>query len=262
MGREHMTDDSTAERRAAAAVGNAALAMRQRALEATNPLFLRGARGQRECVASCVLLRLGPRVAVVTAGHALRTGLNFEFGAHSQILPISGDARRSLPPNDISGSCDRIDLVVVLLPMSIGEPTYLVIGYPVSRQRAHPKNQGNAAKAHTLLVPRRPLSDYAELGLDPMGNLLLRFDRKSVYRAGVPVTAPDPVGMSGGSAWLLPGFAEGHASTPRFVGVLTEWHKDRTRMIATRAHVAFQMLLELDPALRQWMLRLEFGNAT
>lgn len=253
-----------------------------RAAAATNPLFRVERNGRRCCTASCVLLRIGPQVAVVTASHALETGREYYFGAHDQILPVAGEVRRTVRDEDASDPKDWIDLVVVLLPDEISEkidstlpitlhelddlakprhrPIYLAVGYPYTKQKPHRRTGEIAATPHRIALMRGPLRDYFDLGLDPIANLLLRFDKHRAYRKGVAATSPDPKGMSGGSLWLLPDDVSG---VPRLAGFLTEWQKQRRkRLVATRAHVALQLLVELEPDLTQYLAGVGIGNAT
>jgi hypothetical protein len=164
---------------------------------------------------------------------------------------------------------DRIDGGV---PVHAGEldtlsepqekPTYLAIGFPYSKQRQHRRHLENAATAHSLLVTRRGLSDYAELALDPLVSLILKFNKTDMYRDGAQTIAPDPIGMSGGSVWLLPGFGTSRPRPARLAGIMIEWHRGPKRILATRAHVAFSLLAELEPALGPLLPAVKFGNAT
>jgi hypothetical protein len=96
-----------------------------------------------------------------------------------------------------------------------------------------------------------------------MGILLLRFDKQDMFRRGHRVVAQDPIGMSGGSVWLMPDLEGSQLALPRFAGILTWWHKGaQKRILATRAVAVVQLLLELDADLARWMPPLAFGNAT
>jgi hypothetical protein len=257
------------------------------AFAATNPLFLTEPGVPRQCVASCIVLRIGSRVAVVTAAHALRrsSDRSYQFGAHTKLLPLAGPLRRTIPESDAAGTQDLVDLAVVLLPPEVArevdpelpvrpeeldtlagvdEPvTYLAIGYPYTTQRRHRRTGEVAATGYRLLLTHRPVSDYAEMALDPLGHLLLRFHKRDLYRDARRVEGPDLQGMSGGSVWALASLHPNETRPPRFAGVLTEWHRGpHPRILATRAHVALQLLLELEPSLGPSLPPLRFGNAT
>lgn len=251
---------------------------------ATNPLFSKPG-GRRECTASCVLLAVGERVVLVTSSHALQSGGRQEFGAQDQILPIVGHIRRTLPASDRDTDQDSVDLAVVLLHPDVAaaidrsilvpptlldtlerpEPplSYLAIGYPYTRQRSHRISSENAATAHGLLLTRQPLAAYANIGLDPLGTAIVGFDKKRMFRRGEQVVSPDPIGMSGGSLWALPGFPSPHAEGARLAGILIQWNRGAAKqIIATRAHVIYQMLKELDPSLAEHYPNWSFGCST
>lgn len=258
-----------------------------RALAATNPLFLCTSSGFRKCVASCVLLRIGSQIAVLTASHALDRGPgeSFRFGAHDALLPLIGRVRRTTSQTGNPSETDLLDLAVVLLaptiaaqvdprlPITLPEvdtlsepverPLYLAVGYPYTSQGKHRHTQENAATAHRLLTGRRPLFDYAELGADPLRNLILRFDKREVFRAGSQVVARNPIGMSGGSVWLMPQPGKTLPRFPRLAGIMTKWHKSPPRrIIATRTVAAIELLFELDASLAPMISPLTFGRAT
>lgn len=239
----------------------------------TNPLFeVTGSR--QKCVASCVLVAIGPYVALVTAAHALKSNESYKFGAGNQLLPVHGRARSTLAPTDDPKENDFIDLKCVLLDDAVAtqierqfilhlnqienadgiavDGLYLATGYPYSKQRKYRWNRDNAAKNHEFVLTREPYASYAELGIDPLGTIITRFDKEDVFRSGRKNTAPDPYGMSGGSLWKL---SRENPADPKLAGILIEWHdKHRgNRILATRAHVALQLLLELEPGLAQWI---------
>jgi hypothetical protein len=117
-----------------------------------------------------------------------------------------------------------------------GVGTYYVwVGFPKGLQTVWLEGgMLNVPKQRYWSLKPGPAPETFGAPYNRMDNLVLGFDKVSVRRNGEMVTAPDPVGMSGGGIWACNGLISPRPSAPRLVGISTTWLRKRDAIIATR----------------------------
>lgn len=113
---------------------------------------------------------------------------------------------------------------------------YSVIGYPATRTNIH--NHKIDTKIIVMTGDGQDDEIYPSLGLNPKINLLVRYRRKKGFNPakGQRVLMPKPAGMSGGGvfAWSKSLPNPESVGTPKLVGIVNEYRKDRGFFLATR----------------------------
>ena len=125
---------------------------------------------------------------------------------------------------------------------------YLIIGYPVSRNRRRPPCFGLPSKA-TALITGDVAGVESVRGTDktPECHFAIKFPYTRIFtpRGGV-FHVPPPYGMSGGGIWRVEIDMIGRlAGRPYLVGVGIEYHKAQKTFVAARVQTAAPLVKDL-----------------
>lgn len=242
-----------------------------RILATTAPLY-RYDGNIMEPFASALIIRLGDEHFLLTAAHVRDDLSKFDlyFGSTGMVRLCDYDywGYACSPP----GEDDKIDIAIFhvskqtagelkkeeFLTLSdleiLGQVStacfFVFGGYPVSKNRPS-RSEDIRADLRLFLVDSAPPKDYENAGLDPNFSLLLRFNKNKVWGPSGRTTAPDLYGISGGGVWSFNNQSTSTESTPRLVAIAIEWWKGQKRILATKVHVALEMIYDRFPNLRQ-----------
>lgn len=256
-------DDDRALRTLIAAHVDAKLA--SRATRFTAPVFAPDEAGLPEIVGTCLTVRIGEDHILFTAGHVLDVADDRPIAivVDSELREIRGDTTRFRPVEERAHLGDHIDVGALLLetectpheelslddlelvvPARAKSDSYMVMGYPCSKNRkALQGEEFNASLYHFLTVEATP-EQYQELNRSSDDQIALLFNRKDVWRPQGRVTAPDLYGVSGGGVWHLAPESDVPLWKAKLAAVAVEWH-DRVRVkhvLATRIRPLIALL--------------------
>ncbi len=246
---------------------------------ATAPVFCLDRLKKPKFFASAVLLKVKNWHFALTAGHVLdeRSFSDLYIGSGDKVLLLDGSFGTTVPPGDGERQQDKIDIGIVRLTKETVQDMqedefltlddayilytatttghYMFTGYPRSKhKRAIKKGQAEATPYSFATVPA-PLTDYQNAGLDPRISLLLRFDKKNLWRSLGRVEGPDPTGISGGGVWFLNNAFSTTPLRPLLVAIAIEKWKppDPKCVLATKLHVALSIIWDRFPELRAYL---------
>jgi hypothetical protein len=126
---------------------------------------------------------------------------------------------------------------------------YLAMGYPTTKTK--PNTQSKEIKSEPFANYCRPAqtSRYTALGVDPIHNIVLDFDRRNLIgKSGQKRTAPDTNGMSGAPIWLLADERLDVAVPDDFqvAAILTDHRRrEKKALIGTDIGIAIMMMAPL-----------------
>ena len=162
------------------------------------PVYKRENTCQPALIGTGLLLAISQTRFLLTVGHVLDEMLKCSSAVpfYNHLLPVVGEPTRTRTPGTITPAKDCFDVGFIRLGgpwdsselsafLGLAEVTislalfpreaFSIIGYPATKQR------------HSC----------------PDTNLLLGFDKQTVWGEGGLQTAPDPYGMSGGGVWYF-----------------------------------------------------------
>jgi hypothetical protein len=230
------------------------------------PLFAVDHRERPDLYATCVILECDQIPFLVTAAHAVdqitRTGSGVCVGA-KQIVGIPGEFVTSSDDGR-----DPLDIAVIAIPdalltsqeiqvVPMARTTYgrdfpnyhfrCIHGYPCTKnkqgQRIDTLNKVFTKYALTCAGGSRQPVDWQRFGKDPATHLAIRYEAKlSLDEDGNEATAPEPKGMSGGGAWLVPDSL--NATKAYLEGISIEYHSRDSLVFATRIEQVIAFIRE------------------
>lgn len=239
------------------------------------PLFADCSRRVVEPVGSCVMLGVGRRHFLVTAGHVMeRVGERSLFvGSDRRLHKVIGERLYSVPEDDAEWHTDAAIIELAkpdpkellgcrflrLTDVSIEErefaatklpATYLAIGYPASRTKIR-LGEGSINQRHLAhgasSVTR---SELSRLSRSPRTHMGLHYWKDLAYWDKGPVAPPDPHGLSGGALFRF-GAVRNPQGWSGLVGILVEAHREPVEaLIAVRMSVVVALLGTAFPELR------------
>jgi hypothetical protein len=243
------------------------------ALARSAPLFFEPTPGKLSFLASSVVLGVGQAHFLITAGHVFdeATGKALYAGGEAEVVQIGGKWVHSrVPPKGREN--DHIDLALLQLedatvkrlglkyvPLNETDPAYLpdprpaigtyyvCVGFPQGRQSTWVKDGMLSPRQLCLALKPGPSPEMLGQPYNHIENLALEFDKKSAMQDGRAITAPDPVGMSGGGVWACHGLVGPAPARARLVGISTTWLRKKEAIVATRIGLCFDALAEHFP---------------
>jgi hypothetical protein len=249
-----------------------------RATDTVVPIIVPDNRRNPQVIGSAVLLRLAEQPFLLTAAHVADRGARggLEVGARERIVPLGGRYFHTTPP-DGGRAADRFDLAVFPLSDAVaadlGAPnflgpdelrwterphvqstpagTYLLTGFPSSKQPRQPKSDGEfVVRPYQPLVQASELDRYESLQVHPDSHLALALDRSDLQSLSGPKQAPDLHGMSGGGVWRIDHLIGAGEPRAHLVGIMVEYHDSPSHvLLATRIGVALQLIQDEFPSL-------------
>lgn len=251
------------------------------ALQRSAPLFYEPTPGKLSFLASSVVLGIGDVRFLVTAGHVFdeATGRPLYAGGETELLQIGGKWVHSRVPPE-GREKDHIDLALLRLDdalfrqlglkavlLSETDPAYrpdprpgigtyyVCVGFPQGRQSTWVKDGMLAPKQVYMALKPGPSADQLGHPYSDLHNLVLEFDKREARAGGQIVTAPDPIGMSGGGVWACDGLVGPAPAPARLVGISTTWLRREKVIVATRIGLCFDAIMDQYPELTHLLPR-------
>lgn len=251
-----------------------------RVASATAPILGLDRTDKPKFLGSAVLVKINTWHFALTAAHVLdnRSWTNLYIGSGNEVVPLQGTYGKTLLPDTGNRNQDRIDIGLVHLSeetvQNMQEDEFLTLddtynlnsatttghfvftGYPQSRHKSAIKGSEAEATPYSFVVDPAPLADYQNAALNPRISLLLRFDKKNLWRPSGRVVGPNPTGISGGGVWFLNNAFTTTQLKPLLVAIAIQWweklgkKKPPKRILATKLHIAFSVLWSRFPELR------------
>jgi len=258
-----LTSDDGALRAHVAAHVDATLA--PRAARYTAPMLAPDAKGLPEIVGTCLTVRIGEDHVLFTAGHVLDLAHDRPLAIviDNELRELRGEVTRFRPAEECEHLDDHIDVGAVRLeagctphevlclddlelvvPPRARSDSYMVMGYPCSKNRKALNGEEFHARLYHFLAVEATPEQYQDLNRSADEQIALLFNRKNVWRPQGRVTAPDLNGISGGGVWHLAPESQVPLAKAKLAAIAVEWH-DRVRVkhvLATRIQPLIALL--------------------
>lgn len=271
--RDRKTDD-----RIGAELAAHADSLSRRMLDVTVPVYLEHPKGDPELVGSAVLVTLANDRFLFSAAHVLewRRKGQLVAGASPDHAGIRGTLWPFRAPGAKTAKADYIDLAIVQLR---GDPwdsmalerfcswdeidhnapimarhSFGVIGFPVSKNKRPVK--GDRIKSYALPVAGLECDEatYRATGRNPVTNVMIGYDARTMSGAEGMRTAPALNGVSGGGVWRFGRKLRAATRPPLLSAIGIEWHQDKHKYIlGTRISVALAALADTLPQVRGFL---------
>ena len=248
------------------------------------PLYKRGVHGP-ELVGSGTMIRVSGIVFVATAAHVVE-----DLGSGERYIGVA-DQLRKIPRhslvNNLGLAADRISdrfdagcmvfdpkasesiplsATLSITDLDIDSPTtiaddasYLLAGYPASRQPR--KLLGDTLKAgiYPLLTTEHRMSEYGEITLNRNQNLFVSYEKAETFYDGWARPGPNLQGMSGGALWRLDGNSTVAYRSPHLGAIALSWRlkSGPKGVVALRMRHWLQLAARRFPALFARELELQ-----
>lgn len=249
----------------------------QQLLAVTVPIY-QGAETERpSVVGSGILVAISNIRLLMTAGHVLDLVATDQLfaGASPELICVEGDPTRLQTAGAKTQIDDKIDVGVVRLMGDIWDciplerflasdaldtdipiaahHTYGLVGFPNSMNRRAPVDDRIRAAAFGMAGLECDAQTYAKTSTDPGTNVMVGFDKNTMWSKTGQVTAPDLYGASGAGIWRYGRRLRGSAGVPKLSAIATEWHpKGRHRhVLGTRIPLILGALADKYDDVRQ-----------
>jgi len=223
--------------------------------------------------ASAVLLNVDNIRFLITAGHVLQENGNDinpeDIGVMigDTFYILNGELKFVNPT--VNKTNDRIDLAVWRLDNDVAneletrykfleisqvdidhnvstEPRYLLVGFPVSQSKIQPTTSTIRVAPFIFLTEESEKKYYAALDFEEHSNIVLDYRKAKIksFDTKLPGQGPDTYGVSGSGLWYLPSLivAEGQTVPFKLTGIMIEWRRDKSAVVATRIHIATEII--------------------
>ena len=223
--------------------------------------------------ASAILLKINTTKFLLTAGHVLLENDNEinpeDIGVmiEKTFFILNGDLKY-LKPSDskINNNLDyavwRLDNDVAedlgekykFLELSdvevdhivTSEPKYLIVGFPVTQSKLNPITEKIKVDPFIFLTNEAKKNLYKRLDLEEDLNILLNYRKAKIksFDTKLAGQGPDTYGVSGSGLWYLPSLVikKGEYVPFRLVGIMIEWRRNQSVLIATRIHRVIEII--------------------
>ncbi|MGH7604184.1 MAG: hypothetical protein ACRENK_09340 [Gemmatimonadaceae bacterium] len=285
---DRQTDDRIAGELAAKADS-----LSKRMLEVTVPIYL-GTEKEPSLVGSAVLVTLAGDRFLITAGHVFdwRQHGPLLVGVSPELVSLAGTLWRIPDADSHDKSFDHIDLGIVRLnggpwetlpldrlcswtELDIDAPlverhTFGLMGFPLATNRQPIEGDRIKSFAFTAGGLECDLATYQAADRNPLSNLMIGYDHKTMSGAKGRLTAPALNGASGGGIWRFGRKLRETTRSPLLSAIFTEWHKGKHKyLFGTRVQVVVGLLTGQFPHVREFVeaelgvqSSAENGNAT
>lgn len=242
------------------------------------PIYKHKKKGPPDSIGTGFVIDYFGSCYFVTAAHVMDHHDNdeplFYFFSKSKRQYIEGPYRIS-SDNMSERKNDKVDLIVIKLPDGKGRPEasinrrailphmitldttklddcrFIVIGYPVTKQKADYKNKRLNTNCYAWIG--KSISDeiYSKLNIEKSQNLLIQFERKNILRTDniVGSTFPAPQGISGAPVWHTIGYRNEEkilvVDDIKLAGVLIEHIPQKKMLLATSINIVLDMIVDL-----------------
>jgi hypothetical protein len=272
-----ITRDRRAEDRVAAELAAKADSLAKRMLEVTVPIYQPTAT-EPNLVGSGVLVTLADDRFLITAAHVFdwREHGPLAIGLSPELVPMAGTLWRFPDADSQDKSFDHIDLGIVRLDggpwgtlpldrfcswteLDIDAPlverhTFGLMGFPLATNRRPVDGDRIKSFAFTAGGLECDLATYQAADRNPLTNLMLGYDHKTMSGAKGRVTAPALRGASGGGIWRFGRKLRDTTRPPLLSAIFTEWHKGKHKyLFGTRIQVVVGLLSAQFPHVREFV---------
>ncbi|MCK4339628.1 MAG: hypothetical protein KAW87_06550 [Candidatus Cloacimonetes bacterium] len=223
--------------------------------------------------ASAVLLKVDNTRFLLTSGHVLQENgqdINPEdigIMIEDTFQILNGEIK--YVNSTVNKTSDRIDLAIwrlnddvagdlekqykFLEPSQVDidhnvstEPRYLLVGFPVTRSKIKPATAIIKVAPFIFLTKESEKNLYKKLDFEEHSNIILDYRKAKIksFDTGLPGQGPDTHGVSGSGLWYLPTLivAEGQKVPFKLAGIMIEWRREVSAVIATRIHIATEII--------------------
>lgn len=233
----------------AAALAARVEARSSRLLPVTVPIYRTDLETSLELIGSAVLVALGCIRFLITAGHVLDFASDgpLAAGVSPRILPLAGDITRLRSTGSQNSDSDRVDLGIVRLAGHVwsevssdsfaqwteldqripilARHTYSLVGFPVTLNRRQIDEGQATAVAYRMTGLECEEEAYDATATVPDTNVMVGFDRKTMWSADGQRNSPDLYGASGSGLWRYGRQISDSSSSPKLSAIAIEWHK-------------------------------------
>lgn len=135
---------------------------------------------------------------------------------------------------------------------------YVFTGFPSSKTGLNPPERKLAPRGVSANCLTEGTTLITGLGLNPATHIVVRFDPKQMMDdEGRRITAPSPVGMSGGAIWTLD-----PSGLYKWVGVGIEYRKKECVLVGTRVGAVIALLRSAYPEVVPFLTKSDCGAFT
>jgi hypothetical protein len=148
-------------------------------------------------------------------------------------------------------------------PPVVTRDAFAVVGYVLSQQKDALKGTELHAWAYRMVALESLQRSYESLGHEAKINLVLGFDKRSMWGPEGQHTAPALYGMSGGGAWRFGRRLRDATAAARLSGIVIEAHSKarHKHILATRIRPIIAALSQQYPDVREFVANSVTGAA-